>query len=525
VTPIGTQRSSKRTPATGNTKSSSSRYAAKGKGAGTNDVSSDNRGSSTRKRKLATMLEDGGPTTEKVESELLQTSQAKDSPLPNVPSPGEVLTMAADSNDGLEHLILSTQRTSKKRKKRRSIGQNSTKRVRTSLPTADATASSISHPNSLSANHQQQNGPPASGSEPDVSTQQSVAQHQGDSAVKAKRKKRKSIGKIPKVKRKSLIVASTSTQNVQATSTELASSLVQGRDVSSPVRRNPQKALASVEEVSENEFDEELSSARRPGNQEHSVEDDILSSAQTNRQGRPRTSHVSATAPVTKKAPKPQSARPKAPKRRTHPRTLSPISDTAERRPRKERPGAIPITVHRLSRPLPTDYSSADEDILAATNPFPTRGGVNAIDVLSQICREMVAKAAETLKLGEIRERGERKRVEIRKRKAVEMFGEELDARLFQMTEALDNNYALTIRLRQANKEKVAKREELLETKRLREEVAIEMDEVRAKHQRDTKVAQVLSPFPHMFIPPRFRPPVEEQYTNHPPRMNSSSIP
>ncbi|MCJ1245208.1 hypothetical protein MMC30_002409 [Trapelia coarctata] len=489
VTPLMTQRSSKRTPTTRNTKSSSSRSAAKGQGDGKNDVSANGRGSSTRKRKLGTMLEDGRPSTEEVESEPPQTSQAEDPVPSDEPEPGGARTMATEDNDVLEDSILSTKKTSKKRKKRKSIGQNSRKRVRISLSTADATVSPTSPLISSSANHQQQDEPTASRSEPDVSTHQPAAQPQGESTVKAKRKKRKSIGKLPKVKRKSLTEATPSTQNVQAATEEVASS-VQQKDVSSPARGRPRKALAPVEEVSEDDFDEELSSARRPENQEHSEEDDILSSAQINRQGRPRKSSVSATAPVIKKVPKPQSARSKGSKRTTQPRTSSPVSDAAKRRPGKERPGAIPITVHRLSRPQPTDYSSADEDILAAVNPFPKRSGVNAIDVLSQICREMVAKAAETLKLGEAKERGERKKVEARKRNAVEMFGEELDERLFQMTEALDNNYALTIRLRQANKEKVAKREELLEIKRLREEVAIEIDEVRAKHEHDTKIAQ-----------------------------------
>ena len=506
MTPLVTQRTSKRTPAIGNTKSSSSQSAVEGHGNGKNDVSTGGKGSSMRKRKLATMLEDGRPSAEEVEGELLQTSQAQDLVSSNEPSPGEVRTVAIEDNDGLEDSILSTERTSKKRKKRKSIGQNPRKRARTSLPLADPRASSISLPISSSAIRQQRDEPTAQESEPDVSTQQPVGQPHSEPVFKVKRKKRKSIGKLPKVKRKSLTEASPSTQNVQAVPAEVA--LSQRTDLSPPVRGRPRKTLPPVDEVSEDDFDEELPLARGPRHQEHSEDDDILSSAQTDRQGRARRSDAPATASMGKRASKPQSARPNAPTRRTQPRTSSPVSDAGERRPRKERPGTIPITVHRLSRPKPADYSSADEDILAAVNPFPKRSGVNAIDVLSQICREMVAKAAETLQLGEGKERGERKQVEIRKRKAVEMFGEELDARLFQMTEALDNNYALTIRVRQANKEKVAKREELLEIKRLREEVAIQMDEVRAKHERDTKVAQVSDLFT-CSLPSRYGPPVD----------------
>ena len=49
----------------------------------------------------------------------------------------------------------------------------------------------------------------------------------------------------------------------------------------------------------------------------------------------------------------------------------------------------------------------------------------------------------------------------------------------------------LTVRLRQAKKEKVTLGEKLLEIKRQREEIAINTDEVRAKHERATQVAQV----------------------------------
>jgi len=511
VTPPVAQRSSRRTPATGNTKSLSGRSAAESQGDGKHEITTGGGARSTRKRKLATMFEDAGPTTEEVGSQLSQPSLAVDSALRTELSPGEASVIAAGDNSGLEDSILSTARSSKKRKKRKSIGQNFRKRARASLLVTNATDTFVSPLSVSSSKNQQEDEASGPQAEPNLSMKQPVVQPESGSTFKVKRKKRKSIGKLPKVKRKSLTIASPSAPNVQgtATTTEGESSMQQENTSSTP-RQKPRKVMAPVEEVSEDDFDEELSSATRPGHQTQPADDVILSSAQTSRPGRPRTSDVSVTAPRSKKGPKPLSARPKPPKRTTQPRNSSPLSDPPDRRPRKEKPGTIPITVHRLSRPKPLDHSSADEDILATSNPFPKRSGVNAIDVLSQICREMVAKAAENLKLGEAKERGERKKVEARKRKAVEMFGEELDARLFQMTEALDNNYALTIRLRQANKEKVVKREELLEIKRLREEVAIETDEVRAKHERDSKVAQVSPHSDYTYLVSSFRPPIED---------------
>jgi hypothetical protein len=66
--------------------------------------------------------------------------------------------------------------------------------------------------------------------------------------------------------------------------------------------------------------------------------------------------------------------------------------------------------------------------------PHSNRSTVNAVDVLSQICRELITGSVEKLQQGAEQEEdatrlGEWKR----KRKAVEAFGEELEERLFEM--------------------------------------------------------------------------------------------
>ena len=58
-------------------------------------------------------------------------------------------------------------------------------------------------------------------------------------------------------------------------------------------------------------------------------------------------------------------------------------------------------------------------------------------------------------------------------------------------TEALDNTYALTVRLRRSKKEKLALGLRLLEIKRQREETTIDTGKVRARHDRITQIAQV----------------------------------
>ena len=63
-------------------------------------------------------------------------------------------------------------------------------------------------------------------------------------------------------------------------------------------------------------------------------------------------------------------------------------------------------------------------------------------------------------------------------------------------SEAVDNNHALQSRLRQANKEINAAREELLDIRREREKIALQMDDIRIRHEiasRKSEVCLVIS--------------------------------
>jgi hypothetical protein len=91
----------------------------------------------------------------------------------------------------------------------------------------------------------------------------------------------------------------------------------------------------------------------------------------------------------------------------------------------------IPITVHRLINQLIYDEEDPDADILNSDIPYARRNGVNAIDVLSQICQEIIATALETLETGSSN-CGDKvlKREYLTKWRAVESFGDELQSRL-----------------------------------------------------------------------------------------------
>jgi hypothetical protein len=68
---------------------------------------------------------------------------------------------------------------------------------------------------------------------------------------------------------------------------------------------------------------------------------------------------------------------------------------------------------------------------------------------------------------------------------------------LSKQTIALDTVYALNKRVKAAQKEKIALRDEVLRLRAEREQVALRMDAVRIKHEDESKSALVRHCFPH----------------------------
>ena len=170
----------------------------------------------------------------------------------------------------------------------------------------------------------------------------------------------------------------------------------------------------------------------------------------------------------------------------------------ARRKPREPRGETIPITVHRLTNvsALGAIYASpssggeeedsADELTTRQKTKLPNRGGVNAADVLGQICRETLEKTLTTLKNGISNETNPARRAEwTRKRKAVEMYATELDGRLLDLSEMLDSNFVLGLQFKKAKREMMELRSRLYQARRERESIALQMDAVRSKHMEE----------------------------------------
>lgn len=133
-------------------------------------------------------------------------------------------------------------------------------------------------------------------------------------------------------------------------------------------------------------------------------------------------------------------------------RAISPVqqrqSERAERKAQaksKKRTGKHPgsnqrisIPVQRLTGGFQFDDDYDDADILNAPIPCVKRSGVNVIDVLHEMCNEVVNSTLDTLR--EARENtrdANTKREYLTKRKAVEAFGRELNLRLLEHVRTL----------------------------------------------------------------------------------------
>ncbi|MCJ1287588.1 hypothetical protein MMC26_006940 [Xylographa opegraphella] len=472
VTSVIPRRSSRRTPASKRTQDSeilSSEQLpsiSEQQDAPTSQASkADEQGTVTKKRRLA-----GRPRTGSLS--IYEEPRGTVSIFGSIPENSEPI-----ESDVQKEIVESeplTTKSGKKRKKRKSVGQKPKKRAKTSLPNDQASASGLpATALAESSSEQRQSELP----EPEANQAQVLPVTVQVESIKRKIMKRKPVG-APQRKRKSLDVTSSSALNVAGGSGE--SPLPSQQEAASRKQRKAGKALASVHEERENETDEDaLGSPNRIEEQPSSK----IPSAPTlpRRRGRPRKADSSALSSTTTRVSKPSTSKPRTKKG----------SDPSHTRQPKQKAGSIPITVHRNSPIRNLNHDPTDEDILSAPPPFPNKSGVNAVDVVSQICCETITKSIGTLKQTTDKQQNQRQKAEWqRKTEAVEMFGDELDMRFFQMSEAIDNNHGLATRLRQAKKAKNAKRDALLDIKRQREEVAIEMDAVRAQYETATKITQ-----------------------------------
>ncbi|KAI1459589.1 hypothetical protein F4805DRAFT_67993 [Annulohypoxylon moriforme] len=252
----------------------------------------------------------------------------------------------------------------------------------------------------------------------------------------------------------------------------------------------PPKLPEPVQEVEE-EVQEEAEEVE-PDNDEPAEEIDVQTAARKIGRKRPRASLPREGSPelhtraVEETRPRKKSRQKRvqdSPAVQSQPKPPKTKKNKAATR-RKSDGEAIPIIVQRYTKRTHQNEGDTDADILNAEIPFSNRGGVNVIDVLSQICDEVIESSLETLHEAAVNAKDAPTKREFRtKLRALEAFQEELRTRLLEHTIALDTMHALKKRVRSVQKEKLTLRTDIMRIRAEREQVALKMDAVRIRHE------------------------------------------
>ncbi|OAA79767.1 hypothetical protein LEL_03253 [Akanthomyces lecanii RCEF 1005] len=198
--------------------------------------------------------------------------------------------------------------------------------------------------------------------------------------------------------------------------------------------------------------------------------------------------------PVPKR-PRPQTRREPAVQRQPKRRNAAEGQNKKRGRPRKEsgqqtnhpRAGSaegdvIEITVQRFVNGPEVE---SDEEAQGEMG-FANRSGETVVDVFAQVCEEVIATTLGKYEYLRQETPDEDKRKECRiKIRAIEAFREEVSAQLLQHSIYLNHWYSLRKRIRHVQKEKLELRQELLRLKAEKEQVALRMDGVRARSEKD----------------------------------------
>ncbi|OAA42806.1 hypothetical protein BBO_04721 [Beauveria brongniartii RCEF 3172] len=144
--------------------------------------------------------------------------------------------------------------------------------------------------------------------------------------------------------------------------------------------------------------------------------------------------------------------------------------------------GVIDITVQRFVNGPDAESDEEAQGEMALTN----RNSETVVDVFAQVCEEVIATTLGKYEYLRQETQDEEKKRDCRiKMRAIEAFREEVSAQLLQHSIYLNHWYSLRKRIRHVQKEKLVLRQEILRLKAEKEQVALRMDGVRARSERD----------------------------------------
>ncbi|KAK1972235.1 AT hook domain-containing protein [Colletotrichum sublineola] len=182
------------------------------------------------------------------------------------------------------------------------------------------------------------------------------------------------------------------------------------------------------------------------------------------------------------------------PKGTSKAKDVSPKAATKRKKKKQGADGAgesVTIPVQRFTKRMQVAEGDEDDaDVLNMDIPFAGRSGVNTVDVLTQVCDEVIETSLDTLKEGvrNAQDKSSKREYQVQFR-ALEAYQEELRNRLLQHTILLDALHSLRKRVRSVQKERIALRDEIMRIRAERDQVALRKDAIRIRHEKVTEEA------------------------------------
>lgn len=334
--------------------------------------------------------------------------------------------------------------------------------------------------------------------------QDSTAGNPKTQTQKPKRKKRKSIGQ-QKPKRKSVDFA---TPNRIARKTAASSQMATSDESSRKptAKRGRPRAKKPLEETIEGPQAQNLGRVLEEEEDTQSLEPGLKSKPKA-RRVRPKAKPVSEDAVdrsdeeawIQAHDQEEEAHVPVLPekKKRGRPRKVDSQSFEGTKAPASRKPKAkpaskarappkntIPITIY--APPSPTS-SDAEDDPLSTSQPHTTSNTINPVDVLAQLCSELLAKSSSALAEQARSDPSSTKRSELKRTKqTTDLYAEELASRLLQLTTTLNTNTSLQSRVKAAAKEERKLKKELKQLEKEREDLRIRREEaIKERKKRD----------------------------------------
>ena len=224
------------------------------------------------------------------------------------------------------------------------------------------------------------------------------------------------------------------------------------------------------------ESDEEAS--RHAQEDEDEVQTAVL--PEKKKRGRPRKADAAQASSQTTRPTKTPASR----KLKSKPATIA--SETGA--PSEK---TIPITVFAP----PSPASDAEDDPLSTShNTTTTTTTINPVDVLSQLCSELLSKHSSSLaEQARSDDHSSTKQSELKRTKqTTDLYAQELASRLLQLTTTLNTNTSLRSRVRAAAKEERSLKTELKQLQKEREDVKARKEEV-MKERKKRELEDLLS--------------------------------